>query len=77
MMTRVSIVEDTNPPTMGAAIRFMTRVPVSVPKRIGRRPMVVVATVMSLGRRRSTAPSVMAAFSSASVRSRPSAFQRA
>jgi hypothetical protein len=31
MITRVRIVEETKPPTMGAAIRFITRVPVSVP----------------------------------------------
>ena len=56
-VTRVNIVEVTSPPTIGAATRFMILVPVSVPNMIGIKPMIVVATVMSLGRTRSTVPS--------------------
>ena len=60
MMINVKTVEDINPPTMGAAIRFITWLPVSVPHMMGRSPMRVVETVMSLGRTRSTEPSRMA-----------------
>ena len=44
------------PPTMGAAIRCMTSLPVPVPHIIGISPARMVSTVMALGRTRSTAP---------------------
>ena len=59
------------PPTMGAAMRFITSEPAPVAHMIGNSPMQVVAKVMNLGRRRLTAPSVMAACRSSSDRMRP------
>jgi hypothetical protein len=41
----------TIPPTMGAAIRFITLAPAPVPQRIGSNPAVMAATVIILGRR--------------------------
>ena len=52
------------PPTMGAAIGFKTSDPMPVLQSIGRRPPSVAATVMSFGRRRSTAPATTASKSS-------------
>src|SRR6202051_2677288 len=42
------------PPTIGAAMRLMTSEPAPLPQNRGRRP----ATVMALGRTRSTAPAI-------------------
>src|SRR5690242_8683017 len=57
------------PPTIGAAIRRITSDPVPLPHMIGSRPAMITATVIALGRTRSTAPSKMAASSAESVRS--------
>ena len=59
MMISVNTVELKSPPTMGAAILFITREPVSVMSITGTRAKRVVATVMSLGRTLITAPSTM------------------
>ena len=48
------------PPTMGAAIRFMTSDPVPWLHMMGRSPTIVETTVIILGRTRITAPSMMA-----------------
>ena len=53
------------PPTMGAAMRCITSDPVPLPHMIGKRPARITATVMALGRTRSTAPSKIAAASAA------------
>src|SRR5678815_3546176 len=42
------------PPTMGAAMRFMTLAPVPLPHRIGRSPAMIAVTVIIFGRTRST-----------------------
>jgi hypothetical protein len=49
---------------MGAAIRFRIADPVPVDHRIGARPIVMIAKVMNLGRRRLAAPSTTASTSS-------------
>jgi hypothetical protein len=59
------------PPTMGAAMRRMTSEPAPWPSMIGKRPAMMTATVMALGRTRSTAPSMIAALRSAMVQSVP------
>jgi len=41
MIIRVMMVEETSPPTMGAAIRFMTSEPVPVPIITGRRQEII------------------------------------
>jgi hypothetical protein len=46
----------TNPPTIGAAIRFMRSAPVPADHMIGSRPSMAAQTVMALGRTRLTAP---------------------
>ena len=48
------------PPTIGAAMRCMTSEPVPSPHMIGSRPAMITATVIALGRTRSTAPSRIA-----------------
>ena len=60
MTTSVRIVLLTIPPTIGAAIRFMTLAPAPDPHRIGSRPAMMATTVIILGRTRSTAPSITA-----------------
>ena len=72
-MTSVWTVEVTSPPTMGAAIRCMISAPAPVPNMTGVKPMMVVKTVISLGRTRSTAPSSSAALSRGTLVSRPEA----
>ena len=47
------------PPTMGAAIRFITSPPAPSLHRIGITPAVIAVTVIFFGRRRSTAPASM------------------
>jgi len=64
--------EVSRPPTMGAAIRFMTSEPVPVAHMMGTRPTNAVANVMNLGRRRLAAPIMMARSRSARVFMRPS-----
>ena len=59
-MIRVRIVELTMPPTIGAAIRFITLAPVSLLHMIGSRPAMIALTVIILGRTRSTAPCIIA-----------------
>src|SRR5579872_7016046 len=54
--------DDANPPTIGAAIRFIRSAPVPVDHKMGNRPITMVATVMNLGRIRLTAPSSTTAF---------------
>ena len=48
------------PPTIGAAMRFITLAPVPLPQRIGSKPAMIAVTVIILGRTRSTAPSMTA-----------------
>lgn len=55
------------PPTMGAAMRLITSLPVPLSSRIGNRPAMITATVMALGRTRCTAPSRIAASSPRSL----------
>jgi len=55
------------PPTMGAAMRFMTSEPVPLPTRIGNRPAMMTVAVMALGRRRCSAPSMIGVCNSARV----------
>ena len=57
------------PPTIGAAIRCITSAPVPELSMIGRRPAMITATVIALGRTRSTAPSSIAATNASYVRS--------
>jgi len=45
------------PPTMGTAMRLMISAPVPLPHTMGKRPAMIVATVMILGLTRITAPS--------------------
>ncbi len=73
MITSVNTVADTMPPTIGAAIRRMTAAPVPAPHMIGSRPTMMVMTVISFGRSRSSAPSTIASCSSRRVGSRLSA----
>ena len=54
------------PPTIGAAIRFITLDPAPLPHRMGSRPAMIAVTVMSLGLTRSTAPSTTASYKSRS-----------
>jgi hypothetical protein len=61
------------PPITGTASGFITSAPGRVLHRIGTRLATVVATVMSLGRRRRRAPAMTASTSSAWLSSRPSA----
>ena len=78
-----------NPPADGSAIRVKLveiigrydsmdapAEPVPMPIMIGTRPIMVVMTVIVLGRIRSTAPSWIAALRSARLFIRPSAFRR-
>ena len=52
------------PPTIGAAIRFMTLAPVPLPQRMGSSPAMIAVTVIIFGRTRSTAPSITASYRS-------------
>ena len=56
------------PPTIGKAIRLINSEPVPVPKSIGIKPAKMTATVMALGRTRSTAPVRIASLSCCSVK---------
>jgi hypothetical protein len=56
----VSTVLEIMPPTIGAAIRFITLAPVPLPHRIGSSPAIIAVTVIIFGRTRSTAPSMTA-----------------
>ena len=61
--TRIStwMVEVIMPPTIGAAIGFITSEPIPDSQRIGIRLARTAVTVISLGRKRWTAPSMVAA----------------
>ena len=59
------------PPTMGAAIRFITSAPDPVAQSSGIRPTSMVPTVMSFGRTRCTVPSMCAAITSSKFLRRP------
>ncbi|HZF12376.1 MAG TPA: hypothetical protein VFE33_26610 [Thermoanaerobaculia bacterium] len=64
------------PPRTGVASGLATSEPVAVDHRIGKRPAIMVETVISLGRRRRTAPSTAASWMAARVTS-PAAALRA
>ena len=64
MTTSVRIVDETIPPTIGAAMRFITWEPVPCPHKMGNRPAMMAMTVIILGRTRSTAPTMMASYRS-------------
>ena len=59
------------PPIIGAAIGFMMSDPTPVLHMIGTNPAVTTLTVMSLGRRRSTDPAIVASRMSSDVISPP------
>ena len=61
MTTSVSSVDDTMPPIIGTAMRCMTSAPVPWLHMIGSSPAMMAATVIILGRTRSTAPAMIAA----------------
>lgn len=50
--SNVSTVDDTMPPIIGAAIRFITSAPVPVVHMMGSKPPIIAATVIILGRTR-------------------------
>ena len=54
------MVDVISPPIIGAANGFITSAPVPVLHMMGIRPIILVATVMTLGRRRKTDPSIVA-----------------
>src|SRR5207302_5486287 len=70
--TSSSRAEVTTPPTIGAAMRFITSAPVPVDQSTGRRPARMVATVIIFGRMRLTAPATTASRASSRVRGLPS-----
>src|SRR2546422_540614 len=61
------------PPSTGAAIGRMTSAPVPVAQSIGARPMIIVPSVRSFGRRRRTAPAttISRSFSTDSIFATP------
>jgi len=59
------------PPTIGAAIRFITSEPVPIDHITGNKPMQVVAKVMNFGRSLFAAPIRMTLRKSANDLSRP------
>lgn len=61
----------TIPPTIGAAILFITSEPIPVPSKIGSNPSMVVITVIILGRILFTAPSKMASLNPSSEPNNP------
>src|SRR6266496_1422354 len=74
--TNVRTVAVTMPPTIGAAMRFITSAPVPSLHRIGARPAMIAVTVIITGRRRCTAPSATAWASAPLAPKRPSAAAR-
>jgi hypothetical protein len=54
IISRVRNALDNNPPTIGAAIRFMTSAPLPVAQSNGTKPINIVDTVINLGRTRRT-----------------------
>ena len=63
-----------SPPTIGAAMRFITSAPVPVDHMMGRRPANAAQTVIAFGRTRLTAPWMIASTRSPRVLSWPRAF---
>ena len=59
------------PPIIGAAIRFITSAPAPWDHMMGSSPTNMTVTVIILGRRRLTAPSMMASSRSPHDRMRP------
>src|SRR6202035_108152 len=76
--TRMStwMVEVTMPPTVGAAIGFITSLPIPDSQRMGTRLASTTHTVISLGRSRCTAPSMTAASTSSCRSGTPVASRR-
>ena len=70
MTISVNSVDDTIPPTIGAAMRRMTSEPVPLLHRMGSNPAIIAVTVMIFGRKRSAAPVINALYRSFSVRFR-------
>ena len=60
MTMSVSTALEIIPPTIGAAIRFITLAPVPLPQRIGSNPPIIATEVIIFGRTRSTAPATTA-----------------
>ena len=76
MISSVRKAEVMSPPTMGAAMRFITSAPELVAHSSGTRPINIVATVISFGRTRWTVPSMCAAMMSDRSLIRPSRLRR-
>jgi hypothetical protein len=76
MISRVRKAEVMRPPTMGAAMRFMTSAPELSAHRRGKSPASMVVMVISLGRTRSTVPSMCAQMMSSRLRMRPARLRR-
>ena len=64
MTISVSTVAETMPPIIGTAMRRMIFEPVPVLQKIASSPAMIAVTVIIFGSTRSTAPSVMAAWTS-------------
>ena len=64
--------DETMPPSTGVASGFITSAPTRVLHMIGSRPATTVETVITFGRRRSSAPSITASRSAARVSAPPS-----
>jgi len=62
----------TIPPTIGAAIRFITLAPVPLDHMIGNNPAMIAVTDLTLGPNPSTPPSITASYSSRRVGECPS-----
>jgi hypothetical protein len=73
-MINSRIVEVITPPTMGAAIRFITSAPVPELNMIGIKPASMTLTVIIFGRMRLTAPNMTASRKSLFDLSNPSFF---
>ena len=72
MASKVSSVVLRTPPTIGAAMRRSSSDPAPAPSIIGNKPAKTVSAVMSLGRKRSSAPSLIASSKSSTVCGAPS-----
>ncbi len=68
---RTWMVDVTMPPTIGAAMGFITSEPIPVSQRMGRRLARTAVTVISFGRNLCTAPSMAAASMSSCLRGTP------
>ena len=65
-----------SPPTIGAAIRFITSAPLPLAHSSGTSPHSIVETVISLGRTRITVPSMCAQMMSSRLRTLPARRRR-